>query len=139
MVNPYNPAVQYAPNVGDVEARAGVEPLDVLLAERDALVRKLSRLRGLYGPVGLFGHHRKIELARIAAMLRAQYTADGTKVSEARIDEEAHSHPDYAAFIAHGTVEAAQWVEAEEMLESVTMRVSRGQALLRYLSSEPKV
>lgn len=124
----------------EVEDTAGVERLDELLAERTAIVRELARLRPLYGPLGMWGHRRKIELARITALLRAQATAAGEKPwSEARLDTEAHAHPDYLAMVAHGTTEAARWVECEETLEAINMKVNRGQALLRFASSEPKV
>jgi hypothetical protein len=124
--------------MGDVEDRAGVDRLSTLLAERQAIVDKLATLRPKYGPLGLSDKIRKVELARIAVMLRAQYTEKSEKVSEARLDEEAHAHSDYAALIAHATTEAAEWVRLEETLEAIDYRIFRGHALLRFAAMEPK-
>lgn len=124
----------------EIEDTAGVDRIDDLLEERAAIVRELRTLRPLYGPLGMFGHRRKIELSRLTVLLVAEATRDGgKKPTDTVLDALAHDHPDYVAMIAAGTKEAARWVELEEALEAIDMRVNRGQALLRYASSEPKV
>ena len=130
----------FMPTMADTEDRAGVDRLDDLVAQRAAIVRELARLRPLYGPLGMWGHRRKMELARITVLLVAEATRDGgKKPTDTVLDAMAHEHDDYAAFVAHGTTEAARWVELEETLEAIDMRINRGQALLRYAASEPKV
>ena len=124
----------------DHEDRAGVDRLDALLAERDEVVRELAGLRPLYGALGLFNHRRKIELARLTMKFVADATADGgKKPTDSVLDAMAHAHPDYVGMVTMATEAAARWVELEEQLESINMRVNRGQALLRYVASEPKV
>lgn len=123
----------------EVEDTAGVERIDDLLAQRDVIVRELRHLRPLYGPLGMFNHRRKIELSRLTVFLVADATRDGgKKPTDTVLDALAHAHPDYVDMIATGTGEAARWVELEETLEAIDMRINRGQALLRYASSEPK-
>lgn len=124
----------------EIEDTAGVDRIDELLAQRHAIVQELKTLRPLYGPLGMWGHRRKIELARLTVLLVAEATRDGgKKPTDTVLDAMAHEHDDYTTFVAHGTAQAARWVELEEALEAIDMRVNRGQALLRYASSEPKV
>jgi hypothetical protein len=123
----------------EIEDTAGVDRIDELLAQRHAIVQELARLRPLYGPLGMFGHRRKIELARLTVQLLAEATKDGgKKPTDTVLDALAHEHDDYVSMIAQATTEAARWVELEESLEAIDMRVNRGQALLRYASSEPR-
>jgi hypothetical protein len=71
--------------------------------------------------------------------LLAEATKDGgKKPTDTVLDALAHEHDDYVSMIAQATTEAARWVELEESLEAIDMRVNRGQALLRYASSEPR-
>lgn len=124
----------------EIEDTAGVDRLDDLLAQRHAIVQELKTLRPLYGPLGMWGHRRKVELARLTVQLVAEATKDGgKKPTDTVLDAMAHEHDDYVSFVTQGTTQAARWVELEESLEAIDMRINRGQALLRYASSEPKV
>jgi hypothetical protein len=110
------------------------------LAERHAIVQELAPLRALYGANGIANHRRKVELSRIHARLYAEAAARGEKKpADDYVDRIAHADDAYTAMVEQMTVDAARWVELEEALEAIDMRVNRGQALLRYASSEPKL
>lgn len=124
----------------EVETRLGVEPIDRLLAERDGLVEQVATLRARYGGWGTFDHLRKMELARIAGLIRAQSVRDKEgKVTQAEVDDRAHSHPDYRDFITTATTERAQWVKLEAKIENIDATIQRANAVVRYLTSEAKL
>ncbi len=131
---------QFAPSVSstEMELRAGVTPLDELLSERQDLVEQIATLRAVYGPFGTWDHQRKSELARIKSLIRLQAMRDNRKVTNDIVDEEAHEHPDYTAFVVKGTKERAEYFRLEAELEAIDFRVNRGQSLLRYATYEPR-
>lgn len=123
----------------EIEDTAGVDRIDELLAQRHAIVQEVAPLRALYGGNGIANHRLKVELSRIQARLYAEAQArNEKKPSDDYVDRLAHADDGYAAMVELMTTQAARWVELEEALEAIDMRVNRGQALLRYASSEPK-
>ncbi len=122
----------------EVEFRAGVEPLELLLTRRRDLVKRVAVLRAVHGPFGTWDAQRKIELSRIKTLVRAQATMAKAKMNNDQVDEEAHAHPDYTAFITTAIKERAEFYRLESEIEDVDYRINRGQALLRYAASEPK-
>lgn len=125
----------YTPT-GDIEARMGLIPLEELLAERDTLVSRLARLRAVYGPGGTFDAQRKIELSKAQALVRAQATLEGKKVTEAYLDEAAHCADSYVQCITDATSERADWITLEERVAGIDFTIQRGQAVARFLASE---
>jgi hypothetical protein len=123
----------------EVELRAGVEPIDALLHRRRELVEKVATLRAVYGSFGTWDYQRKCELSRIKSLVRLQAMKDSRKVNNDQVDEEAHEHPDYTAFVVRATKERADYFRLEAQLEEIDYRVNRGQALIRFVSSEPRV
>lgn len=120
----------------ELESRAGVEPLDELLAQRQALVEQVAPLRALYGPFGVWDAQRKVELAKSQAIVRAEALAKGVKVTEAFIDEAAHAGDRYADFIIQSTEARANWIVLEEQIQAITDRIQRGNVLGRFASQE---
>ena len=118
------------------EHRLGIEPIEELLAQRHTLVQKVATLRAKYGPFGTADHLRKIELARLKGLIRAQMVRDEKKKSNEQIDDEAHAHRDYILFIANMTVERDQWVRCEEAINDIDMTINRGQAIARFGAAE---
>lgn len=122
------------------EHRMGIQPLEELQAERADLVEKVATLRAQYGTFGTAEHLRKIELARIKGLIRAETVRDQKKgergKSNDQIDDEAHFHRDYIEFVARQTVERAQWVRLEEKINDIDAVVMRGQAIARFAASE---
>jgi hypothetical protein len=79
----------------------------------------------LYGPGGLFDASRKARLALIAAEIRDGYAEKGEKVTEARIEELAHAHPDYQKWISTSTIDRARWLlcDAERTCAQLRLKV----------------
>ena len=123
----------------DAEDRAGVEPIDVLLAERDGIVAALAPLWAEYGPGGLGEHRLSAERARIVGLLRAMAVAQQQKMTEAALEAGSKEHPDYMGMMAKQTTERAQFFRLQEDLRAIDFRLNRGQALLRAYASEPKL
>lgn len=124
----------------NVETRIGVQPIDELLAQRDRLVERGATLRSRYGAFGTFDHLRKIELARLAGLTRAQAMRDKLpKMTAAEIDDAAHSHPDYRDFITQATVERAEWAKVEAQIENIDATIQRANAMIRFMTSEARL
>jgi hypothetical protein len=120
----------------DVEQRMQLIPLEDLLRERDDLVTQVARLRALYSAGGTFDALRKIELSKAAAVVRAQATLEGKKVTEAYLDEMAHVSKSYVDFIVKATSERADWITLEARIEGIDFTINRGQACAKYITAE---
>lgn len=125
-------------DMGELEAGIGVEPLDLLLAKHGKLREKHAALWAKYGPGGVADNLRKAELSRIKEMLRAKAVESGARMTEAALDDAAHDHDDYHAFIAITLAERAQYYETDAKLRELDWRFQRGQGLLRYVAHEPR-
>lgn len=125
-----------SPNpMSDAEARMGVQPIDELLAEREALVRKAAPLAARYGSFGTWDARRKEMLALCALKVREEY--DGTdRLTDGKVDTLAHAHPDYTAFLIQSETEKARYLMIEDRIQGITERINRGQAVARYLTAE---
>lgn len=124
---------------GEIEARIGLMPIEELLAERDALVREIAPLRARHGPFGTYGDLRKIELAKVAAALRAQAVAENRKVTESWLDEASHEHDHYVAFVTEATEEKARYFELENRIQGVEDTIRRANAVAQYLTAEARL
>lgn len=122
--------------LGEMEQKMGLPPIEVLLADRDELVKQVAPLRAKHGPFGTYNDLRKIELATIAAALRARALADERKMTEAAIDEAAHSDGRYIEFVTTATSEKAEWAILENRIEGINDTILRANAIARYLAAE---
>ena len=122
----------------EIELRVGVEPIDGLLAMRRSVVEAIATLRAVYGPFGTWDHSRKSELSRIKSLIRLQAMKDNRKMNNDQVDEEAHEHPDYTKFVVNATRERSEYFRLEAKVEDIDYRINRGQALIRYVSNEPR-
>lgn len=120
----------------EIQDRMGIDPLEELLSERDALVKQVAPLRARHGSFGTFDALRKVELATIAASLRAQAVLDGRKVTEAGLDEAAHADPRYIQFVTTATLEKAEWAILENRIQGVNDTINRGNVVGRFLAQE---
>jgi hypothetical protein len=125
--------------MAEAEARLGIQPIDELLDQRRHLVDKVADLRAQYGSFGTFDHLRKIELARIAGLIRAQAVRDHMKMTAAEVDDATHDHPDYRDLITRATRERAQWVRLEAEIEAIDATINRGQAVARFAAAEARL
>jgi hypothetical protein len=122
--------------LGEIESRVGIPSIESLLAERDDLVKQVSVLRAKHGPFGLFDAERKVQLATIAASIRARALSDAKKVTEASIDEAAHADPRYVDWLTQMTQEKAEWAILENRIAGIGELIRRGDAVTRYLTAE---
>lgn len=125
--------------MAEIEERLGLDPVETLLHQRRALVEKVADLRARFGSFGTFDHIRKSELARLAGKLRAEYTAQNVKVTEAQLDQQAHAHPEYIRLITEATTQRAEWALLESDIEAIEWTIRRGDMIGRYLSSEARL
>lgn len=56
-------------------------------------------LEAWFGSFGMYDHLRKARLAMCAEMIRAGAAAGDSKLSEARVNDLAHTHPAYLDFL----------------------------------------
>lgn len=120
----------------NMELKAGIRPLEELLAERDVIVKKLAPLRAKYGPGGTYNDLRRIELAKVAAIIRAQAVLDKVRITQAQIEDMSHADGRYVQFVVTATEERAAWVRGENALQDIQDTVMRGQGILRFASAE---
>lgn len=123
----------------EAELRAGVEPIDLLLDERQHLVEKVAHLFALYGPGGVADSIRKNEEKRLSGLLRAMAVAQSQKITESALEEGARSHPEYIALTAAHTTGRAEYFKLNAQLDAVDMKINRGQALLRMFAAEARL
>lgn len=114
-----------------VETAVGVKGVGELVDERTHLVQQSAKLRALHGSFGMWDHQRKILLAKLRAAIRGGAVASGAKMTEAAIDDAAHSHPDYIEFITSGVIEKEQWIRAEADIEGIDFQFYRDQGVLK--------
>jgi chorismate mutase len=120
----------------ETEIRMSLVPLEELLAERDDLVQQVARLRARHGSFGTWDAERKLKLAQLSAVVRAQAALEGKKITEAGIEESAHAHPEYAGFIADAVSEKADWILLENRIAGIQDTIQRGNVVGRYLALE---
>ena len=103
------------------------------------LVDKVSDFKARYGPFGTFDHLRKIELSRIAVLIRSQAMRDKVKMNNDEVEELAHSPPDYRDFTTLATIQRAEYFKAEAKIEAIDATIQRANAIIRYLTSEARL
>lgn len=96
--------------------------------EIEALFQQLSETQdtwaggaALYGPGGLWDATRKARLALTAADIRDSY--NGEKITESKIDEMAHAHPDYNAWLDRCTIERAKWLTLDAERTAIMLKL----------------
>ena len=126
------------PGLRDIEDRIGIGHVDEHQAAWLKLSKEVAPLRALYGPGGTWPDKRKADLSAIRMMLRARYASSEEKVSEARLDEEAHAHRAYTDQLTIATDDRKRMAILEDEMRTLEWRVNREQALIRYTTQEPR-
>ncbi len=122
--------------VRPVEGRAEIEPLEVLHAERRALLREYSKLRALHGSNGKWDAKRKMMLEAMKIKARANMTKRGDKITEAAVDAEAHADDDYTSFVIDGITGSTRYVEVETLVKEIEERIESRTAELYFVGKE---
>lgn len=120
----------------ELEARAGVQPIDVLQDERFRLVELNSRVKALKDS-DLWKTLRDVELAKAAKRFRDTWTEEKAP-SEALVKSSAESDPVFIAWVEQMVASFAAYEVVERRINDISELVNRGQALLRYVSNEPR-
>jgi len=120
----------------DYESKLGLSSLDSLLDARATIVGKLADLRAMHGPFGKFDPMRKQKLAAFAEIVRADYAEKGKKITEARIDQLAHAHPQYVEWLTAMLKEHALMIDFDHELKNIEDRIARENALIYYAKNE---
>ena len=123
----------------ELESRAGIGSLDDLLAERRTLVIQVAPLRAKYGSFGTADNLRKIELSKIAAIIRAEKALIPEKVTEAAIDQLAHADDRYIAFVTQLTDERRDWIILEDAISAIEDRIRADRALVQFAAAEARL
>lgn len=122
-----------------IEDRVGVESIDQLIAERDALVQQAAPLYAICGPFGTAEHRRKVALATAELQIRAELAALGEKATEGKVDAMARTHETYLKFLESMELRRAEWLLIENAIQGITDRIQRGNHLTRYAASEARL
>jgi len=123
----------------DLELQIGVDPIDVLQADRRAVVEDLAPLRAKYGPGGTWDARRKAHRSAIATEIASKLQEErGKAPSEAEVERLAAGDPRVQARLDEAEAEMARYAVLEDECQRYTELLNRGQALIRYVTSEPK-
>jgi len=125
--------------MAEIEDRIGVAPVEELLAERQDIVEQVAPLRALYGAGGTWDAQRKMELANLKMLIRAQAEAADTKRTEAYLEDAAHADPRYKNLVAQATTDRANLSILEDKVNAIEARIRRGDAVIRYVSAEARL
>lgn len=120
----------------EIESRIGVAPLDQLQEERSVLVAKVAPLRAMFGMFGGFDPRRKVLLS--IATLRQRNEAGEKKPTDKVLDAMAHADEMYTDWLDHTEVARGEWIVLEDQIAILTERIQRDNALIRYVTSEPR-
>jgi len=123
----------------DAEERMGIEPVNRLLARRWDLVNKSADLAARHGKGGTWQDIRKSEVSRIKALTRAQAGRDKRRVTEAQLDDEAHSSQEYLDLLAEATTQRAEWLRTEAKIQAIDTKIMRDQAVARFVTQEARL
>lgn len=112
-------------------------PTGYLPDEPEALFQQLADTHATwavgaarYGPGGTWDALRKSKLALLSADIRDGYAERGERVTESRLEEAAHAHPDYVAWLDESTRDRALWLALDAERTAI-------QGRLRLLTYNP--
>lgn len=110
-------------------------PIDDAIAAYLSAADEHAPLRAKHGTNGTFEHDRKALLANLRVGIRRTALTPSARVSkaltDAAIDDLAHAHPDYSAFLKQSREEKQRMAELESAMNAVTMITNRHNLILR--------
>lgn len=118
------------------EERAGVDPIDRLLAERATLVKQCAKLAALFGPFGMWEARRKELLALCELKVRDAAVTAERRMTEGIAEAESHAHPEYTTFLSRSVEEKANWLVLEDRIQGINDRIRRGDEVMRFVRQE---
>ena len=130
------PDTLYTPAFDELQARAGLPPIDTLLAERTALVTKWANHAAMFDAYGLFEVERKRRLALAALQVRAAKEQAGLKYTQGQVEDESHVWPAYTKFLDEAVQSKAEWLIAKDQIDAIGHRIQRANVMGRFAASE---
>lgn len=125
---------------GDIEMTIGVDRIEVLQADRRALVKDVAPLRAKYGPGGVFDARRKAFRSAVANEIADRITRErGKAPSEAELERLAAGDERVIAWLDRAEQEMAEYHLLEDRIQELTELVRRDESLIRFCAFEPKV
>ena len=121
----------------DIEDRIGVVPLEDIQAEREMLVQLNSAALAMHGKNGIYKDVRDRMLAEAADRFRRAWTGDKAP-SEALVSSSALLDPTYVRWQEQQLASLAAVTVVEDRITALTAIQFRGDALIKYVTSEPK-
>lgn len=124
----------------DLEARIGVDAIEVLQADRRAYVEEAAPLRARFGPGGTWDAQRKAFRSAVANELATSLTAAraGKKPAEDEIERLAAADERVQRWLDAAEADMARYYLLDNRITELTEMINRDQALIRYVTSEPK-
>lgn len=122
--------------VADMEARAGIEPLDRKLDRRAAMAAEYAELEAFRQQ---YNDRRKSNLAIRALQIRDEKNGKGEKTTEKLIEDMAHADPDYIAWLDDAALRLARREVLRADMDAIDMSIYRDQAILRAFAAEARL
>lgn len=122
----------------DAQAKAGCPDLDDIHDKRRTIIETHGELMALHRNKSLLDARRKEILALCALEARNKFENGGGKYTEKLIEDHAHAHPRYRAWITESITGGANALMYENLVQECDELVNRGQAVMRQYSSEPR-
>lgn len=131
----------YIASVREIEARVGVDFLDVVQEDRRRAVAQLAPLAARVGTASVYDARRKAFRCALANEIGARLTAErnGKHPAEAELERLAAGDPRYRAWLDAAEEEMARYHLLRDEVDRYTEIINRGQALIRWSANEPRV
>ncbi|OQW33317.1 MAG: hypothetical protein A4C66_04115 [Nitrospira sp. HN-bin3] len=123
----------------DLEARANVESLDDLHAQRRDILAMFAPLKAMHGAFGLYDARRKALLEGLKVRTRERLMAANAKVTDAIVDAEAHNDPTYVAWLDEQFTDKVRYVQLEVEMDEIAERIRNRELSLQIFNSEVKL
>lgn len=120
----------------DYERNIGIEPLDVLHAQRREYAEEFAELEAFRQQ---YNDKRKAYLAVRSLQIRDGALASGAKVTEKLIEDMAHGDEQYLAWLDTATTQLARREILKAEIEMIDQIVMRGQAIARAYTAEARL
>lgn len=120
-------------------ADSGITALESVQAKRAALATTNAGLWARYGDGGTFSKKRDILYAVIAVEKRAALAAQHAKVTEPMVDAAVLTDLRYINCINDAEDERTRFYVNNDAIKSLDEKMFRDNAVIRYLTTEPKV
>lgn len=122
-----------------LEARASLESLDELHAQRRTIVTQVVGLEAVHGPGGIWDERRRSLRGVIATEIREVARIEGRKVTEAAVEDSANSDTRYLAFLDAGLEERMEYLRLKVERDEIVERIKNRELCLLAYNAETRL